>query len=387
MASAEQVQHLMAQMVEVAKALTEAAKLNEKLQVKDGPKDNTGDVKGFGERIQKKLDKWDGKQSTWADFKFQLKVAIGAVEPRILDVMEQTEKGEEEAAVARILTFGEDYQDASRWAKGLYEALTLTVRGDALTFMKGVAGQNGFEGWRKIHRNYSKITPARALMSLLEVVEVKPIIDETKLALAIEEWEVKAANLVRDYNEGISETMKVAIVTAMCPEPVRDIIFQAADSMTTTYKMFKDKLHTIIANRTGTSAPEPMTVNSAEVAANVAWGNIGDYAFQGEWQECEALDLNYLGGVRFCHNCGGAGHFARECPSAKGSGKGGKGGKSGKGDSNEGAKGKGKSKGFGMQWQQQGQKGGGKEGKGFRGNVITVDFQATGLLTAGSHET
>ena len=113
-------------------------------QVRDKSDDKVG--KMLGERIQRKLKKWDGRHSTWSDWKFQLKVAIGATEERILEIMEEAEKGEEEATIKHIQDKGEKFQDADKWAKALFEAIVLNVEGDALTFMKGVSDQNGFEG-------------------------------------------------------------------------------------------------------------------------------------------------------------------------------------------------------------------------------------------------
>ena len=75
------------------------------------------------------------------------------------------------------------------------------------------------------------------------------------------------------------------------------------------------------------------------------WGPIG-----GDWSWGETLqemEVDSIGNGQ-CHNCGGWGHFARECPS-KGEGK-------GKGNF---GKGLGKGKGFG--------KGGKSSGKGFGG--------------------
>jgi hypothetical protein len=72
------------------------------------------------------------------------------------------------------------------------------------------------------------------------------------------------------------------------------------------------------------------------------------------------VEVDYVGET--CLRCGGHGHYARECPTPKGKGKGG--GKSGKGYGKDGYKGY---KGYGKDSWYKGYKGGGKDGFGKNG--------------------
>jgi len=48
-----------------------------------------GDGKALGNKFFKKMDKWNGVQGTWQAWKFQVAVAVGAVDPKIVKVMEK----------------------------------------------------------------------------------------------------------------------------------------------------------------------------------------------------------------------------------------------------------------------------------------------------------
>ena len=47
----------------------------------------------------------------------------------------------------------------------------------------------------------------------------------------VEKWEARVLNLKREYNEALSERMKVAAITSMCPRDVQDLIFQQGDKL------------------------------------------------------------------------------------------------------------------------------------------------------------
>jgi hypothetical protein len=155
----------------------------------------------------------------------------------------------------------------------------------------------------------------------------------------------------------------------MCPADVQDLVFQWTDDKA-KYEDVKDKITALAQNRAATARPTPMEVD------NVREEEYEKGAFEDEWDARQELEVDYVG--ESCLHCGGMGHYARECPTPKGKGKGSKGdgkryskgsykgdGKSGyKGDYKGGLKGgyKGGFKGDGYK-----NDGKGKGGKGFSG--------------------
>ena len=101
--------------------------------------------------------------------------------------------------------------------------------------------------------------------------------------------------------------MKMAILTSICPASIQDVIYQKADTVK-TYVAMKQSVLTLVRNRVAMSGNGQSPMDIGEVFED--WGY-------------DEIDIDVVGreGVQ-CHQCSGWGHFARDCPTSKGKGKG-----------------------------------------------------------------
>ena len=145
------------------------------------------------------------------------------------------------------------------------------------------------------------------------------------------------------------------------------------------WKIVRDRVMALVANRVTMSTPTPMEID--RVKEKEEWGGAGDYEGDEGEDNQDYVEVDAVGrkGDGRCRRCGGKGHFARECPTPAGKGiekggygksdgknGGGKGGKHGK-DSGKGNDGGPKgAKGSGMSYGYQAVYQGGYQGSCFK---------------------
>jgi hypothetical protein len=330
-------------------------------------------VQGGGhldERYFRRMDKFDGVKGSWREFAFQFKVAVGMVNPKARTLLEEIQKAGKGVDFDMVFMDETNEEHITRMGAELYAMLSTLVTGEALTVVRGVVGGDGWMAWSKLSIRYDPRTPAKALVSMLAVMSPKKVKEVRYLAGAIDEWECKVKALGHEHDITVDEKIQVAVLTSLCPSEVQDMIFQWADDRA-KYQDIRDKVVALAQNRAGASRPVPMEVDAVNRCSYQ-----GDYE-QGwnkeswcdeEW--AEEVEVDYVG--ESCRNCGGVGHYARECPTPKGKGKSAKGeGKSfGKGGYKGGAKGydgKGGYKGF-YKGEGKGRNDNKGKGKGFAGS-------------------
>ena len=274
------------------------------------------------------------------------------VEETVPGMKEQMEKAKGSEVEIDETWFGADAE--GWWEKGetLWRFLRRYTGTEARRIISGVSDDNGWEAWRQLNQQYEPGTAAReaqVMARVMNMTQKKAKNPRETKALMIEMGE--RGKRVEDVTgRPVDErTMKSVITCFLDTETAKHTAqYQgSATSLETLRKKVMEFTNIMTAN-----ADDRMDV-----------GRIQTWESEDE-EECEEGDA-YIGGFgEKCHQCGGYGHYARECPSSpkgKGKGKDGKGkGQATKGGGvkggGKGDKGKGKGKGeatgprFGTCW-------------------------------------
>jgi ribosomal protein L15 len=221
--------------------------------------------------------------------------------------------------------------------------------GDAKAIIKEVDNSDGITAWQLLSKNFARRTLARTLRRYREAVNPKQARETHEIIGALAKWENGVKELERTESVVLPEMIKMAAMTEICTEEIRDMIFQNVDGgreMTKElYTEIKDKVISWVSNR----------VASRTEATPMDIGGIDGKG--GEEEEWGIYGMT-------CFQCGGEGHMSRVCPSKSTKGKG-RQSDNGKGKSKEGGK-DGSKGGKGAKGGKSGDKGTGK-GKGYQG--------------------
>ncbi len=104
------------------------------------------------ERHFRRIDKFDGAESKWKEWSFQMKTAIGIINPKMRGLLAEIQKDPKE--VDLDLMFGNlNDQQVEQMGAELYGLMALMTTGEVLTMVRGVAkgGGGGLGGGSRGH--------------------------------------------------------------------------------------------------------------------------------------------------------------------------------------------------------------------------------------------
>ena len=122
----------------------------------------------------------------------------------------------------------------------LYDVICQLTTGRAKNIVKGVGSKDGFEAWQELHKEFNRQTLAKTLRIYREVVcPMQKNIEDLLTEITI--WENKVRDLEKVEKQELPEMVKMAALTELCPEDIRDLIYQQADEAV-GYKKVTEKV-------------------------------------------------------------------------------------------------------------------------------------------------
>ena len=297
-----------------------------------------------------RLDKFDGSPTLWKEWHYQFEVATSTYDQKTAEILEKVQQLEMPEATTENIGLG--LEDAEQtWVDstmtGLFGVLGMLTSGEANLLVRSCADKNGYTVWKKLYDRYNPKTPASLTAAWREVIRLKKAKDVREASRNIDVWEGKLATLKKEHGEEPTVGLKASLLLEMLPEGAQMTVLQGLGAKKLDYDALKGKIKMMANIQADNATPKPMDIGETKRDLEESWDDF-------DHEEDEGYCIEEVGS-QMCHRCGGIGHFARECGTAKGKGK-----NQGKGNGKIGGKGwnvKGKGKGL---YNDYNAKGGGK---------------------------
>ena len=142
------------------------------------------------EKDFRRVDKFDGNEKNWKSFEFDFRIAMKAISPGVVEVMDQValtssvvtgERMEEHDALA--------YEGMKERGAELFEVLCLLTSGGAKLMIREAQDNDGFAAWQILARTFGRKTLASSLRKYREAVNPTQAKETSDIVGAVTRWE------------------------------------------------------------------------------------------------------------------------------------------------------------------------------------------------------
>ena len=200
-----------------------------------------------------------GNAAVWDDWSFAFKRSIRSQNLEVYKFMVECEN-----ASGFVNESADEMSQVMRDRSGeLYDILCQSLGGEPMSLIKQVKDMEGIRAWQVLYKKYNPKTMARGVRRLGEVTNPPKIKDLQEIEGEISRWEQKLAVLETQFQEKLSNRLKIAVFTGMMPTVVQDYVYSIVEEGT-LYETVKEKVRSSVANKVARNmGPAPMDVGGA----------------------------------------------------------------------------------------------------------------------------
>ena len=170
--------------------------------------------KNMVEALVKRIESFNG--IGFQDWKFKFEMAVNAIQTGALDMLQTSETSEKEVCFSSEI----EQQISSQ----IYFILAQKLQGEAFDLVKNVPELNGIEAWRRMCNRFDARTLGKRVHLIRKCVN-PPKIKKLQEAMGmIERWEDSTTRLQAEYDEHISDGLKMGILLEMVPPNITEAL-------------------------------------------------------------------------------------------------------------------------------------------------------------------
>ena len=245
------------------------------------------DTRAYG-----RLRTFSGKEEDWATWSFVARSDLDLLSQQFRDLMLKAETVDSAASIS----LAGMNQTARTHSWTLFNVLTQSVEGRALSVMMNSEPGNGLQAWRMMVDAYEPRIGGRYTSMLMGIIGPSwSSVKETEFLEALETWEVLIRRSEEQSKETVNDPTRCAVVMKHAPAGIRLALRTASSSIDSNYaklkRCVKDYLQTgINYDQQGTSVPArdmrgpmPMDVGALQKGDNKGrWGKGKDKMGKGK---------------------------------------------------------------------------------------------------------
>ena len=152
-------------------------------------------------RVMSKPENFSGKQEDWTSWSLGLRAFVGALSPRMLELLKRAEDPAE--SIDRVdLDPGDDVLDSQ-----LYYVIVMLIKGCKANLIETIDAGEGLQIWRRLAADYEPKIKSRSLASQQEVLRFK--LEGSNIVDEVDRFE----KLCREYRRNQSSLLTDTFIT------------------------------------------------------------------------------------------------------------------------------------------------------------------------------